>query len=1228
MRKQKILSGRPHRPYDIAVLLGCDAPCQLTKKKGGLALLTLLCLTTTSLLAETDPTPSITHLSGNNTYTTPFQISQDTIVSTDSSTINVLSGPLVGSGKFIYKGKDPSCRLILANQAAADFAGGFEIYEGALRTSGTRPLGYGSLAFKGGCLELVANSYLPNNIQLTEEGGSISQIWVPDQKATATLAGQISGSAPLVFNGPGILALHPTEQNSWTGGLIVNGGAVQSSGINPFGSNTFTLQNQGDLFFSENGSYGNDRFTLMAPLTIHLASNSVSDVTATFEGGHSIILEGAGGQLNLHASSMDYQGEFILNSGTLSVDKSDSLGQKNRVLFNGGTLQWNESLLLPASQFYVAERGGTIALADGTDSSFALTSTLTGNGTINFQGRGNNTSTDLSNLNASDFNGKFVVDKTTLLVSSPNNLNHRPLHLDEGQLVIQYEDSSSYTNPMSLGQRGGVLSIASPSATFSGSIDGPGSLFYRGPGELHLTGKVTHRGGVEIAGPLVKTSGENPLGTGPLVFNGGNLRLTGPSTITTPVVFHQPAYLHVETSLLLSGPLSGDNGFTLAGGGILTIPAAPFSISQKIDPSERIRQFIGKSKPALQEEKNQLNTYLGATVIESGTLKVSGYQPLGQGPLVLNTTGQFILDDDTYLPNNVLLVNDSTIQTDHGTTHIDGGIHGIGNSSLTKKGKGALVLRGVNSFTGPTHLSEGRLEIQGTLTSPLTTKPGTQLFGSGAIYAPVALSGELDLHAHRLTTENITFKPHSSLKLVLNGAQQGSLKVLGDVKIDKHVDLNLSLNPIAAANYTLLQATGNIEGRFKFASFHGGRSHVEIRYAPNAVNLDVFFDPFADLLPSGNLQNIGACFDQASTVFSPEMTAVLQTLNTLNISQLEDAFSQLDPSFYNVIQFAEEAVPEKVRNVFSQHLYERSWDCDFSNAVYVTYFKERIHQDSFESTPDKSGYSDSFNGFAIGLDHLLKPCVLAGAGFSYARSNIEWSHARKATSYLDSYTGYLGAAWFSPWLILEAYGSYTFHRADTTKNIYIAPGEFAFSPDSPFDPSSLTAIDRKVELIGNGETYTSHLGGVIRQTIDHTPFYLMAYLDVDYLYVRQHSCDEQNGGVLGLNIHRKNADLLRPESGVGFGCLTTINCEQLFFEVDLAYLGMFRFQGGKTRANFIGNDCVFSVWGLKPNHNLVRPTLRFGLISSLGWDLTFNYSGAFGNRYSENEGKVELTYVF
>lgn len=84
----------------------------------------------------------------------------------------------------------------------------------------------------------------------------------------------------------------------------------------------------------------------------------------------------------------------------------------------------------------------------------------------------------------------------------------------------------------------------------------------------------------------------------------------------------------------------------------------------------------------------------------------------------------------------------------------------------------------------------------------------------------------------------------------------------------------------------------------------------------------------------------------------------------------------------------------------------------------------------------------------------------------------------------------------------------------------------------------------------------------------------------------------------------------------------------VFCEVDVAYVGMFRFQGKRTEANFTGNSCVFHVNGIKPNHNLVRPTLRFGISSMLGLDVAFNYSGAFGNRYSENEGKIELTYLF
>jgi outer membrane autotransporter protein len=107
----------------------------------------------------------------------------------------------------------------------------------------------------------------------------------------------------------------------------------------------------------------------------------------------------------------------------------------------------------------------------------------------------------------------------------------------------------------------------------------------------------------------------------------------------------------------------------------------------------------------------QANTYTGGTTISNGTLQ------LGEG----GTSGSIMGD----VANNGTLIFDRS-----DTSTFAGAISGAG--AVDQIGSGTTVLANASTYTGPTMVSVGTLELDGSLTSDITVQNGAVLSGIGS----------------------------------------------------------------------------------------------------------------------------------------------------------------------------------------------------------------------------------------------------------------------------------------------------------------------------------------------------------------------------------------------------------------------------------------------------------------------------------------------------------------
>ena len=162
--------------------------------------------------------------------------------------------------------------------------------------------------------------------------------------------------------------------------------------------------------------------------------------------------------------------------------------------------------------------------------------------------------------------------------------------------------------------------------------------------------------------------------------------------------------------LLLSGGLSGAGDFRKQGNGILRLEGVSSNFSGKV---------------VVDSGEVQLAS--------SGALGTSGrLEIVGSNPLVR-------LVNSAVISNAIVLSNAGTTRFD-GSGSLAGGISGTGG--IVKEGASTLTIAGVNTFTGPTDVTAGKLVVNGVMSnSPVTVQSNAVIGGTGSVGEMTIFSG-------------------------------------------------------------------------------------------------------------------------------------------------------------------------------------------------------------------------------------------------------------------------------------------------------------------------------------------------------------------------------------------------------------------------------------------------------------------------------------------------------
>ena len=318
--------------------------------------------------------------------------------------------------------------------------------------------------------------------------------------------------------------------------------------------------------------------------------------------------------------------------------------------------------------------------------------TLAGIGTLNVAG---NTGTNLTLSNANfSFTGPTVISGGTLTLNNLNAINESISVTMEAAGILALTTDAIVRNLQGEGNiPGGNISLGANQLTMINSVDTTigalingtgGSIVKQGAGTTTLLGLNIYSGGTEIFEGAIQGFANLPAGTGSIQ---GDYSFTGNGSL----IFNQ-TNTGTYTGTITDAASNIEGLVFKTGGGVTNL----FGTAQ--------------------------NNYKGGTVIDQGTLFLNQYSMQGQ----INIT-----NTDSFLGYN------DSASIDYPNGNPNWTISGIG--TFLKQGTGQLTLSAPNSFTGPTIISAGTLNLSDE--NAISSSSSVTLLTPGALTIDAALTG-------------------------------------------------------------------------------------------------------------------------------------------------------------------------------------------------------------------------------------------------------------------------------------------------------------------------------------------------------------------------------------------------------------------------------------------------------------------------------------------------------
>jgi fibronectin-binding autotransporter adhesin len=890
---------------------------------GTAASVTVGTVTVNSLTFSPNPVAAYTLTGGTIT----FSGANPTItVNTGGTTNTTLTSNYTGTSQITKMGIG---RLEL-NNASNTNAGGYNIVQGFINLAAANRLGTGAalpgtldadwFVFAGGGLTSsnAAAQDLGNTRGVTLNG----KAWLGASATTnpVTISAPITGTGDIIvanatttavnggsasplnttFNAGGVWILG-NNANNWTGDAQIGSGTLRegTSNVIPDASVVY-LSNSGvqfdlgtnnttDTVRGISGTAGTVAVGTAGSLTVSVPMSESytygSVLTATAAGTGKVTKDGAGTWI-LSGGSTGFNGEFVMNAGTLGVGGSNIFGNASntsKVTYLGGTLSNNgtggrtipapiplainanmtvdDSLFNTSAPGQILFNGPATMNADRTITvnglaNLGLADLRETGGTRNLvkEGGGTLAMTGTVAANANEFTGTVTVNAGRLQVGGATYVGNETntIILNGGNLSTSASRTVQLANPISVTSNSSAITTSSIASTpnFDFSNNNP---FTFSSGSIVLT--LRNDGGDASTDQLrIRLFGSG--------FNIAN-NIDMPNGTASSTV-ELSSFNTTGTTQTFSGVISGTGDFkrsaSTGGTGGTTIMAAQNTFSGGVQLNDGTIEFgVDSVGPANAPTSGPVGT--GTITIgninapklaaNGGARNVGNPIAFSASNNVMGITGSnaLTLTGDVNLGTGarVLNVDNSALST------MSGAISGTGGS-LTKDLGGVLKITGNNSYDTGTTVTAGTLLVSntsgsGTGSGPVTVAAAGTLGGTGTIGNTITNNGIIAPGESGAGTLNVTGDVvdaiGSSWTISLSGASATKLAVTGGVDLSASDSLNVT-GIGSGSSWLIGTYSGTLNGVFDgitsgyTVNYSGGNItlNATVACAPGDLNCD------------------------------------------------------------------------------------------------------------------------------------------------------------------------------------------------------------------------------------------------------------------------------------------------------------------------------------------------------------------------------------------------------
>lgn len=373
-----------------------------------------------------------------------------------------------------------------------------------------------------------------------------------------------------------------------------------------------------------------------------------------------------------------------------------------------------------------------------------------------------------------------------------------------------------------------------------------------------------------------------------------------------------------------------------------------------------------------------------------------------------------------------------------------------GHGGLTKQGIGTLVLTGNNTYAGPTLVNQGRLAVNGSVTSAVSVQNGGIVGGSGTVGSLTARQGGTVAPGNSIGTlnvaGNVSFEPGSryAVEVGPNGQSDriqssGSATIGGgEVAVTLENSPNLltqsEVRSLLGQQYNILSAQQGVSGQFDAVAPNYLFLGTGLSYQPTGVTLSVGRNgtSFASVAQTPNERAVAAAAD-ALAAGNPVYESLL---GSGTAGEARQAFRQLSGQIHadiasalvNDSRYLREALNGRLRQ--AEGLASSSAIKADEGGAWAQLLGEWDHA---SGDANATGYQASTYGVLVGLDSAAADDWRLGVATGYTRTSLHGGYGSKADS--DNYhLAAYGDKQFGA-LALRGGAGYTWHRIDTRRSV-------------------------------------------------------------------------------------------------------------------------------------------------------------------------------------------------